>query len=70
MYTNFLFQFRVSHFLVYANCRHRFSSVGYVFSASLGPYPASSAITAINVLEEKLNLITKLKGNIAIIWEV
>ncbi|KAL7119353.1 hypothetical protein ACP275_02G058100 [Erythranthe tilingii] len=43
----------------------RLSSSGYVFSASLPPYLASAAITAIDVLEENPNLITKLKENIA-----
>ncbi|PIN10217.1 Serine palmitoyltransferase [Handroanthus impetiginosus] len=43
----------------------RLSSSGYVFSASLPPYLASAAITAIDVLEDSPNLITKLKDNIA-----
>ncbi|KAG6434659.1 hypothetical protein SASPL_106299 [Salvia splendens] len=43
----------------------RLSSSGYVFSASLPPYLASAAITAIDVLEENPNLITKLRENIA-----
>ncbi|RZB58410.1 Long chain base biosynthesis protein 1 isoform E [Glycine soja] len=43
----------------------RLSSSGYVFSASLPPYLASAAITAIDVLEENPNLIKKLKKNIA-----
>ncbi|KAL3814391.1 hypothetical protein ACJIZ3_015659 [Penstemon smallii] len=43
----------------------RLSSSGYVFSASLPPYLASAAITAIDVLEENPVLIKKLKGNIA-----
>ncbi|PON61888.1 Glycine dehydrogenase (decarboxylating) [Parasponia andersonii] len=47
----------------------RLSSSGYVFSASLPPYLASAAITAIDILEEKPDLITKLKENIAVIWE-
>ncbi|PRQ35914.1 putative serine C-palmitoyltransferase [Rosa chinensis] len=42
----------------------RLSSSGYVFSASLPPYLASAAITAIDVLEENPDLITKLKKNI------
>ncbi|AES59399.1 class I/II aminotransferase [Medicago truncatula] len=41
----------------------RLSSSGYVFSASLPPYLASAAITAIDVLEENPNLLTKLKNN-------
>ncbi|KAL3620956.1 serine palmitoyltransferase component [Castilleja foliolosa] len=45
----------------------RLSSSGYVFSASLPPYLASVAITAIDVLEENPNLITKLKENVAIL---
>ncbi|KAK0598849.1 hypothetical protein LWI29_038561 [Acer saccharum] len=47
----------------------RLSSSGYVFSASLPPYLASAAITAIDVLEQNPNLITKLKENIAILWK-
>lgn len=43
----------------------RLSSSGYVFSASLPPYLASAAITAIDVLEENPHLITKLEKNIA-----
>ncbi|BFG18352.1 hypothetical protein CerSpe_046260 [Prunus speciosa] len=47
----------------------RLSSSGYVFSASLPPYLASAAITAIDVLEENPDLITKLKKNIAVLWK-
>ncbi|RXH95967.1 hypothetical protein DVH24_008467 [Malus domestica] len=47
----------------------RLSSSGYVFSASLPPYLASAAITAIDILEENPGLITKLKKNIAILWK-
>ncbi|KAL2500701.1 Long chain base biosynthesis protein 1 [Forsythia ovata] len=43
----------------------RLSSSGYVFSASLPPYLASAALTAVDVLEENLDLITKLKKNVA-----
>ncbi|XP_021754721.1 long chain base biosynthesis protein 1-like [Chenopodium quinoa] len=43
----------------------RLSSSGYVFSASLPPYLASTAISAIDVLEENPNLISKLKENVA-----
>ncbi|KAK4476913.1 hypothetical protein RD792_016079 [Penstemon davidsonii] len=43
----------------------RLSSSGYVFSASLPPYLASAAITAIDVLEENPVLIKKLKENIS-----
>ncbi|XP_057541329.1 long chain base biosynthesis protein 1-like isoform X1 [Amaranthus tricolor] len=46
----------------------RLSSSGYVFSASLPPYLASAAISAIDVLEENPNLIKKLKENLAILW--
>ncbi|KAK7291091.1 hypothetical protein RIF29_05978 [Crotalaria pallida] len=46
----------------------RLSSSGYVFSASLPPYLASAAITAIDILEENPNLLTKLKNNIAALW--
>ncbi|KAL3839808.1 hypothetical protein ACJIZ3_024399 [Penstemon smallii] len=45
----------------------RLSSSGYVFSASLPPYLASAAITAIDILEENPDLITTLKKNIAFI---
>ncbi|CAN6587390.1 hypothetical protein ACFX2I_043181 [Malus domestica] len=47
----------------------RLSSSGYVFSASLPPYLASAAITAIDILEENPDLITKLKKNIAELWK-
>lgn len=47
----------------------RLSSSGYVFSASLPPYLASAAITAIDVLEENPDLIIKLKKNIALLWK-
>ncbi|KAJ6760097.1 LONG CHAIN BASE BIOSYNTHESIS PROTEIN 1-LIKE [Salix purpurea] len=43
----------------------RLSSSGYVFSASLPPYLACAAITAIDVLEDNPALITKLKENIS-----
>ncbi|KAL1822703.1 hypothetical protein ACET3Z_009481 [Daucus carota] len=45
----------------------RLSSSGYVFSASLPPYLASAAITAINILEDSPQLITNLKKNISIL---
>ncbi|KAK3025870.1 hypothetical protein RJ639_042299 [Escallonia herrerae] len=48
----------------------RLSSSGYVFSASLPPYLASAAITAIDVLEENPELITKLKQNITTLRKV
>ncbi|KAJ8761383.1 hypothetical protein K2173_001514 [Erythroxylum novogranatense] len=47
----------------------RLSSSGYVFSASLPPYLASAAITAIDVLENNPTLISKLKDNITIMWK-
>ncbi|GAU27301.1 hypothetical protein TSUD_05270 [Trifolium subterraneum] len=47
----------------------RLSSSGYVFSASLPPYLASAAISAIDVLDENPNLLTKLKNNIAVLWK-
>lgn len=47
----------------------RLSSSGYVFSASLPPYLASAAITAIDVLEENPGLIKKLKANTALLWK-
>ncbi|KAH7523657.1 hypothetical protein FEM48_Zijuj06G0035200 [Ziziphus jujuba var. spinosa] len=47
----------------------RLSSSGYVFSASLPPYLASAAVTAIDVLEENPDLIKKLKENIALLWK-
>ncbi|XP_065852277.1 long chain base biosynthesis protein 1-like isoform X1 [Euphorbia lathyris] len=47
----------------------RLSSSGYVFSASLPPYLASAAITALDVLESNPALITKLKENIATLWK-
>jgi len=60
-------------FVIHVSCSNisifqpwqRLSSSGYVFSASLPPYLASAAITAIDVLEENPNLIKKLKKNIA-----
>ncbi|KAK9111398.1 hypothetical protein Scep_018917 [Stephania cephalantha] len=47
----------------------RLSSSGYVFSASLPPYLASAAITAIDILEENPDLITKLKDNVALLCQ-
>ncbi|XP_009602788.1 long chain base biosynthesis protein 1 [Nicotiana tabacum] len=43
----------------------RLSSSGYVFSASLPPYLASAAIKAIDIVEEKPELLVKLRQNIA-----
>ncbi|KAF9589552.1 hypothetical protein IFM89_025585 [Coptis chinensis] len=40
----------------------RLSSSGYVFSASLPPYLASAAISAIDILEENHQLLGKLRG--------
>lgn len=47
----------------------RLSSSGYVFSASLPPYLASAAITAIDILENNRDLISSLKENISTLWE-
>lgn len=47
----------------------RLSSSGYVFSASLPPYLASAAITAIDVLDQNPDLVSKLKENIAKLWK-
>ncbi|KAK9110910.1 hypothetical protein Scep_018429 [Stephania cephalantha] len=47
----------------------RLSSSGHVFSASLPPYLASAAITAIDILEENPDLITKLKDNVALLCQ-
>ncbi|KAK9757254.1 hypothetical protein RND81_01G152000 [Saponaria officinalis] len=46
----------------------RLSSSGYVFSASLPPYLATAAISAIDVLEDNPNLTAKLKENVALLW--
>ncbi|KAK9946475.1 hypothetical protein M0R45_011940 [Rubus argutus] len=43
--------------------------LGTSFLASLPPYLASAAITAIDVLEENPDLIIKLKKNIALLWK-
>lgn len=45
----------------------RLSSSGYVFSASLPPYLASAAVTAIDILEDNPSLIRKLKENVSIL---
>ncbi|XP_057727803.1 long chain base biosynthesis protein 1-like isoform X1 [Arachis stenosperma] len=47
----------------------RLSSSGYVFSASLPPYLASAAISALDILEKDPKLIKKLKNNIAVLWK-
>ncbi|KAK1300872.1 Long chain base biosynthesis protein 1 [Acorus calamus] len=44
------------------------SSAGYVFSASLPPYLASAAITALDHLEGNPDVITKLRSNIVLLW--
>ncbi|KAF5941954.1 hypothetical protein HYC85_019596 [Camellia sinensis] len=44
-------------------------SSGYVFSASLPPYLPTAAITAIDVLEENPDLITKLNKNIVVLCQ-
>ncbi|THF96838.1 hypothetical protein TEA_022332 [Camellia sinensis var. sinensis] len=44
----------------------RLSSSGYVFSVSLPPYLPTAAITAIDVLEENPDVITKLNKNIVV----
>ncbi|XP_006355301.1 long chain base biosynthesis protein 1-like [Solanum tuberosum] len=45
----------------------RLSSSGYVFSASLPPYLASATIKAIDIVEEKPELLVKLRQNIAML---
>ncbi|CAF2067487.1 unnamed protein product [Brassica napus] len=47
----------------------RLSSSGYVFSASLPPYLASAAITAIDVIDQNPELLVKMKQNIALLWK-
>ncbi|VVB10039.1 unnamed protein product [Arabis nemorensis] len=47
----------------------RLSSSGYVFSASLPPYLASAAITAIDVIDQNPDMLIKLKQNIALLWK-
>ncbi|XP_054798683.1 long chain base biosynthesis protein 1-like [Prosopis cineraria] len=47
----------------------RLTGAGYAFSASLPPYLASGATKALEILEENTNLVTKLKHNIAQLWE-
>ncbi|KAH9601984.1 hypothetical protein KSS87_016420 [Heliosperma pusillum] len=46
----------------------RLSSSGYVFSASLPPYLATAAISAIDVLEDNPKMTAKLKENVALLW--
>ncbi|CAM0948869.1 unnamed protein product [Alopecurus aequalis] len=45
----------------------RLSSAGYVFSASLPPYLASAAISAVNYLEENPSVLSTLRGNVALL---
>ncbi|XP_038974616.1 long chain base biosynthesis protein 1b-like [Phoenix dactylifera] len=45
----------------------RLSSSGYVFSASLPPYLASAAITAVDYLEENPSVLEALRSNIALL---
>ncbi|RWW50661.1 hypothetical protein BHE74_00043059 [Ensete ventricosum] len=47
----------------------RLSSSGYVFSASLPPYLASAAISAVNYLEDNPSVLTQLRSNIALLWK-
>jgi serine palmitoyltransferase len=47
----------------------RLSGAGYCFSASLPPYLASAAITAMDVLEESLELLVRLQENVTLLWE-
>uniref|UniRef100_A0ACD5VGQ6 Uncharacterized protein n=1 Tax=Avena sativa TaxID=4498 RepID=A0ACD5VGQ6_AVESA len=45
----------------------RLSSAGYVFSASLPPYLASAAVSAVNYLEENPSVLANLRSNIALL---
>ncbi|KAL0904323.1 hypothetical protein M5K25_026415 [Dendrobium thyrsiflorum] len=45
----------------------RLSSSGYVFSASLPPYLATAAISAVDYLEENPSILATLKNNIALL---
>lgn len=40
-----------------------------MFSASLPPYLASAAITAIDVIDQNPDMLVKLKQNIALLWK-
>jgi serine palmitoyltransferase len=40
-----------------------------VFSASLPPYLASAAITAIDVIDQNPDMLVKLKQNVALLWK-
>ncbi|KAJ0964225.1 hypothetical protein J5N97_029347 [Dioscorea zingiberensis] len=48
----------------------RLSSSGYVFSASLPPYLASAAISAVDHLEENPAILASLRNNISLLWKV
>ncbi|KAG8641503.1 hypothetical protein MANES_13G154966v8 [Manihot esculenta] len=60
---------KLRRYIIVEAIYQRLSSSGYVFSASLPPYLASAAITAIDVLESNPALVAKLKENIAILWK-
>jgi serine palmitoyltransferase len=45
----------------------RLSSAGYVFSASLPPYLATAAVSAVNYLEENPSVLTNLRNNIGLV---
>jgi 7-keto-8-aminopelargonate synthetase-like enzyme len=45
----------------------RLSSAGYVFSASLPPYLATAAVSAVNYLEENPSVLTNLRSNVALL---
>lgn len=45
----------------------RLSSSGYVFSASLPPYLATAAISAVDYLQENPSVLVTLKDNIALL---
>lgn len=47
----------------------RLSSSGYVFSASLPPYLATAAISAVDYLKENPSVLAALKNNIALLRE-
>lgn len=40
-----------------------------MFSASLPPYLASAAITAIDVIDQNPDMLVKLKQNVALLWK-
>ncbi|KAM0847801.1 hypothetical protein ACQ4PT_054796 [Festuca glaucescens] len=45
----------------------RLSSAGYVFSASLPPYLATAAVSAVNYLEENPSVLANLRSNVALV---